>query len=198
MSEKFWTESRIATNILRIKEGLCIDRMPSNSEIKSFDGDNRLSNAIMKKGGFRYWAEKLGLDMKVTESEHGYKQERIICDLISKHGYEAEMTSIRFPYDVLVEGVVKVDVKCAHLSKVREYDAYSFRIAKDKPTCDLYFIACLNNDDTINMLYVIPAHKLVGQVQLVISGSRVSQKYAKYLNRWDLLDSYVSAFKKLS
>jgi len=192
-----WTDATIERGIRDAQRILCIDRMPSNSELYQAYNNQQLSNAIAKSGGFRFWANKLGLAIKQTDTEHGYRQELKVIGIIRQRGYTAEDTPVKFPYDVLVNGMVKIDVKCARISKVREHDTYAFHISKDMPTCDLYFICCLDDADAIKMLYIIPAHKIRGQVQLVMSGSQVSKKYAKYLNRWDLLDKCISNFNEL-
>lgn len=106
-----WTTELIAKNILACKQALKIERMPTREEIRNFFGDDRLTNKISKTLGYYGWAEQLGLPMKPSETQTGKLGESYIADWIAQKGHAVQRMTTRHPYDLLVDGVVKVDVK---------------------------------------------------------------------------------------
>lgn len=190
-----WSEDKIISSIKEVMNFLDIKRMPSHSEIREYYGNDALTNKIAKTGGSHAWAKRLDIPMKECDSEFGHKLENEIKSLLEVEGFQCELTAIRFPYDILVNGCVKIDVKAARKTKVHQSDVFSFRIAKTKPTCDLYMAACMDKED-IKKLYVIPAHIMTGKSQLTVGINE--SKYDKYINRLDLVSDYVKAFTNMS
>lgn len=194
--KKKWTLETVENEILEVVKFLGIDRMPSRNEVESYSGDTTLSNAISRTGGFYAWAEKLGLEVKESETELGIDLENRICDFMKATGFkDCEKTSVKFPYDLLVYGCVKIDVKAARKTKVRTSDAYTFRLAKTKPTCDIYVAACLNDEKEIERIYVIPAHIMTGKKQLAIGAKH--SIYDCYAERWDIVQEFADAFRTI-
>lgn len=189
-------ERDIEERINEVRRAWLLDRMPSRSEVEAYYGNSSLSNAISKSGGFYHWAEKLGLEIKKSETKLGYDIEVLAMKLLEDKGYSCEKTSVCFPYDLLVNGSVKVDVKAARVSKVRTTDVYSFRLAKPQQTCDVYVAMCLDEDDKPMKVYVIPAHIMHGKKQLALGvGHSV---YDKYLNRWEIIEELTKSFERLA
>ena len=188
---KKWTKANIARGISLIAEQFDPIRMPTNKEVIEMSGGYSLSAAIQKNGGYEYWARRLNLEQKKSETKLGIKYERIVADRLRRGGHVVEETSVKHPYDLLVDGCVKVDVKVANASKVRNYDAHSYRIHKPQQTCDFYI--CCENDSS-NM-YVIPANMCRGQKQIVMG--KDSRKYSSYKNAFNLIDAAVNFFDSL-
>lgn len=176
-----WTDERISEGVMRIASTFEPERMPSNREVIEHEGNYSLACAIQKHGGYSYWASRLGLEQKYSDTKLGIEGEEYISQLLRQRGHKVETTSVRFPYDLLVDGCIKVDVKTANESDVRGCRIHSYRLAKKKQTCDFY-IFC--EADT-GRVYVVPANKLSGQVQ--VGMGLESKEYAKYLGAFDLI-----------
>lgn len=190
-----WTDQLIEEKIQDAMCGIGINRMPSKQELESFYGDSALTNKIAKTGGFYHWANALGIEIKQSETFTGYTVENEVKKMLENMGFMCELTGIRHPYDILVNGCVKVDVKSARKSKVRGSDVLSFGLAKPKPTCDIYIAACLNDSNTIEKIYVIPAHIMAGKTQLCLGIHH--SKYDCYIDRWDIVKAYEMAFTEI-
>lgn len=187
-----WTDEDIMLNISSIANQFEPIRMPTNSEVIRMSGGYALANAIQKHGGYEYWAKRMGLKQMKSETKIGIEYERKVADILLKAGHEVEETSIKHPYDLLVDGCVKVDVKVANTALVRGYPAHSYRIAKPQQTCDFYICCeCDGNED----MYVIPAHMCKGQKQIVMGTN--SDKYSLYKSAFYLIDDTVKYFASL-
>ena len=125
----------------------------------------------------------------------GYTIENEIKKLLENIGFRCELTSVRHPYDILVDDCVKIDVKSAKRSKVVESDVFSFRLAKKQPTCDIYVAVCLDDKQAIEKIYVIPAHVMTGKTQLAIGVDQ--SKYDSFIDRWDIVRAYEMAFTEI-
>lgn len=195
MSKKFWTEKMVVEEIQSAIKALNINRMPSKSELEMLYGDCALTNRITKTGGFYFWAKKLGLAVKNFETQCGYEVENMIAKILESMGHECKLTSVRHPYDILVDGCVKIDVKSARKTKVRGSDVYSFGLGKKQQTCDAYIAVCLGEDD-IEKIYVIPAHIMTGKQQLCLGAGQ--SKYDIYIDRWDVVEKFIAAFEQIA
>lgn len=192
----YWSEFKIERSVIEVIKGMCIDRMPSKQEMEDFCGDTKLSNAIQKKGGYRYWADKLNLELKNSETKFGVDVEETVVKAMRAMGYDCEPTPTKYPYDILVEKCAKVDVKAARVTKIRGYSAYSFRLAKPQQTCDFYILVPVDMNGDVIKTYIVPSHITTGHKQICISTN--NSKYDKYLGRWDLIDEYVNAMRAIT
>lgn len=188
-----WDETLIERAIKDVVEKAKIDCFPTHSLIKSVTGNCALTNAISKNGGSGYWAKKLGLEIKKCESRLGEEYELYCQKAIENLGFKCEKTPVRYPYDLLVEDGVKVDVKCGKLYHGKQGDYYTFNLEKSKPTCDLFVCFCVDND-VVQKFYVIPSFVLSGKTQLSIG--KIGSKYTRYLLNWDCLQKYVCFLKQ--
>lgn len=186
----------IAEEIQAAIRGLNINRMPSKSELEMLYGDSSLVNKISRTGGFYFWARKLGYDVKNSETKCGYEIEKTIEKILENMGHECELTGVRHPYDILVDGCVKIDVKSARKTKVHGSNAYSFGLAKRQQTCDVYIAVCLGSESDIEKIYVIPAHIMTGKKQLCLGVGH--SKYDTYIDSWDVIEKFVAAFEQIA
>jgi len=190
-----WSDSLIEEEIYKIVEDMGTPHMPSTSELNKMVGNYSLSNAIAKHGGFNYWAIKLNLPQKFSETKLGIEFEEICKNQLKDRGYNSvELTPIKFPYDILIDNSLKIDVKCANLyvNSKDGYSFYTFNLEHNKPYCDIYICYTLKNDGSILNTYIIPSKFLKIQ-QLTIAGN----KYDKYKNRWDYVDKYLDFYKEI-
>ena len=186
-----WNEELIATRVSEIANKFAPARMPSNNEVIEMTGSYALANAIQKNGGYEYWANRLGLERKHSETKVGIEYERKVAEMLRKGGHNVQETTIKHPYDLLVDGCVKVDVKVASTSLTRGSKVHAYRIAKRQHTCDFY-ICC--EVDT-GGIYVIPANMVTGQVQIEMGLN--SQKYNHYKGAFYLIDDAVQFYQSL-
>lgn len=184
-----WTDEAIASGIMEIANLFEPIRMPTRSEISEMRGDEALTNAISKHGGFGFWADKLGLEQKYSETRLGIEGEQYIANILRSMGHKVETTSVKYPYDLLIDDCIKVDVKTANESSVRGFPIHSYRLAKEQQTCDFYI---LYEADT-KRVYVIPANKLYGQVQVGMGLN--SNTYAQYLGAYHLIQQAVEMYQ---
>lgn len=186
-----WTDDLIAENVLRIANMFEPKRMPSNREIIEIEGNHKLSMAVQKNGGFTYWANKLGLEQKYSETKLGIVGEKCVADELSHRGHFVEMTSTKHPYDILVDGCIKVDVKTSNESYIRGCAVHAYRLAKRQQTCDFYIFY---EADT-GKIYIVPAHKCHGQVQVEMGND--SKAYKQYLGAFDLINQASEMYQRM-
>lgn len=191
---KKWTGKEIENGILDVMLKNKIDCMPTHTMIKNTLGDYSLVCAISKHGGTKYWANRLGLDVKKCESKFGEDYEYHCKDfLIEKLDMECEKTKARYPYDLLVDKNIKVDVK---VSKPYKDSYYTFNLEKTEPTCDLFVLYCVTNENSIYKTFVIPSCVLSKKTQVSLGMN--TSKYNKYINAWDLFYVYKDFYEQLS
>ena len=186
-----WNEETIAAGITDIANRFAPARMPSNREVVEMTGSYALSNAIQKNGGFEYWANLLGLEQRRSETKVGVEFERKIAEMLRGRGHSVQETTTKHPYDLLVDGCVKIDVKAANTSLIRGSEVHAYRLSKRQHTCDFY-ICC--EADT-GGIYIVPANMVTGQVQIEMGLN--SQKYSHYKDAFYLIDDAVNFYKSL-
>lgn len=190
-----WTKAYIKDEILKHVGKYDLDRMPTVSELKSV-GRGDLCNAISKNKGFKYWAKKLGLEIKTSETGLGKMfEDRFRKDVAKRFGWETKQMSMRFPYDVLVANTVKVDVKCGFLYKAEQGEYYSFSLGTKDIKADFIVCYCLTDTKSVSKIYVIPAVVLQGQKQISIGLTK--SKYDKYLYSFELIAQYISFYEEV-
>ena len=186
----------IESELLKMIEHCGLDRMPTDKEIREYFGNTELSSAINRQGGLFTWGEKMGLKLKESSASMGHDNELLVKSLLESRGYTCIKTRTKHPYDLLVNGCVKVDVKSARLSKVKTSDVYSFKLAKPQQTCDVYVTVCLDDNEVPTKIYVIPAHVMTGKTQLVMGVG--SSKYDEYIEKWEIIDNLIKSFEEMT
>ena len=191
-----WNDDLIAKEILNIKDKLEIDCMPSYGQINKIRKSTDLSNKIAKTGGINKWAKKLNLKIIKSETRIGKRGEKIIEEILKTKGYDVKNVSEKkFPYDLIVNNDIKIDVKLSHLYKGCNGNFYSCNLEKKIPTCDLYIIICENDDMSINKILIIPS-KFLHITQLSIG--EIESKYNKYIDRWDYIETYNKFYNSIN
>lgn len=183
---KKWTFEKVKEEVLKISAGSGI--MPSFKTMDLETGNKGLSVAVSRYGGYKVVAEKLGLKVKKSETNFGRDFE-IIClqEIEKKFFFDCEQMTVRHPYDLLVSGAVKVDVKVAKKLKAHNFYMYSFNLEKKAQTCDIFVCYCID-DDKIAKTYIIPAVVLSGKCQLSVGINH--SIYDKYLDQWHFIKDY--------
>ncbi len=188
-----WDDKKICNAIKEVVKIAKIDSMPTQALMKEITGSFALSCAISKRGGSKYWAKKLGLKIKTCESKIGYEFECKCLNLLRHLGYRCEFTSARFPYDLLVENNIKIDVKCSNLYQTKQGNYYTFNLEKKMPTCDIFVCYCIK--DEAQKIYIIPSCVLSGKTQLSIGENH--SKYDKYVENWQVVRQYDEFYRSM-
>lgn len=192
---KKWSHSEMIDEVYKVMKALNIKRLPTAKECKLVTGNYSLSNTIVRRGGFNWLAGYLKLDQSKCETRLGRQVEKHIKMMLEQQGYKIEQMSIKHPYDLIVNDVVKIDIKAANKYHSKEsWTSYSFNLEKSNPTCDIYVIVCIDDDKKYERILVIPS-KFLNQTQLCISGS--ASKYDIYKDRWDYIDQYNSFYESV-
>ena len=139
-----WSEALIRDKILGMCKSVGLKRMPTRNEIKEFYGDEALTNKISKTHGYYGWAKKLSLDIKPSDTTQGKKYERICSEMLSNMGYDVKQMTQNYPYDLLINDSVKIDVKVSSCKYTKSWQSHTFATAKKSPTCDIYILILLS------------------------------------------------------
>ena len=189
-----WNDEEIEKNIKAAMKSLQIERMPSSNELKSL-GRNDLHCAI-SKSGIKYsgWANKLGIELKISETYKGNKYEYIIKEKIERLSdhLKAEKMSTGHPYDLLINKCVKVDVKVSS-PNMKNGRVHTFGLNKVHSTCDIYVCVALDEADQIERIFIIPSP----HVQIVTLCVGEKSKYNKYIDNWDFIVKFTKNYEEL-
>lgn len=191
-----WTEEEIKKRVLEVVEFTKINRMPSRSEIEQYYNNTALTNAISRRaGGWYKLAKDLGLPIKYSETLLGKTQEHYVQEKLISMGYQVNKMPQNFPYDLLVNGTVKIDVKASRLYRGENGNFYTFHLEKPYSTCDIYVLRLLNNSSDCLADLVIPSAHVPTNKQ--ISVGEKSSKYYKYNEKWEYIQQYSSFFRSV-
>jgi hypothetical protein len=192
--EKYWNDERIRKGIYEVMKSLQLDRMPTASEITSL-GRNDLHCGISKsKDKYSGWAKKLDLGRKDSETNKGNEYERFIAERIRRQGFEVKEMTTKHPYDLLVEGTLRIDVKVGSAHNHFGSRAHTFAPNKKYPTCDLYICVALDEKGSIENTFIIPSKF----AQLVTLNIGKESKYNKFIDRWDYIERFISFYEKVN
>lgn len=188
-----WTDEVIEKKIMEVVEKLNLDHFPTHSEIIKALGNKGLAVKISKYKGTVFWAEKMGLPIKYSETSFGNRFEiKCISDIFENTGLHSVQTSSRHPYDLLVNNSVKVDVKVSkEFTNNCHTKSFTFNLEKREPTCDIFILYCLEDDESVRKALIIPACSLLGQTQIGVGDK---SKWDFYINRWDFIQQYSEFF----
>lgn len=190
-----WNRKLIIDGIYEVINYYELDRMPTRSEIESYYHNSRLTNKISKTGGFDSYAKELNLQTKESESKLGIRFEKYIAELLEKQGFKTELTTVKFPYDILVNGRVKIDVKTGRKVESKAGKYYTFNLEKKQQTCDVCIAVCINSEKEVEKVYVIPASVMNGKTQLSVGLNH--SKYDCYLNKFWIVKTLDKAMEEL-
>ena len=182
-----WTPELIKRKVMEVVEGLQLDRMPSKSECVKYFGNYRLADAITKKYGWFALAKEMGLPIKKSETSFGKTFEAKASEYLKSCGFEVRRMSQNFPYDLLLNDCVKVDVKASKLYRGEQGNFYSFNLEKPFATCDFYLLLAVDDDNTINRKMIVPSNQVISNNQISVGEHR--SKYHQYTDRLDLLET---------
>ena len=183
-----WTDELIKEKVIEVVNVLELDRMPSQKECENYFHNCSLTNAIARRTGWYTLANEMGLAIKDSETYFGKKQEQTAQEKLISKGYEVRRMPQNFPYDLLVNDCVKIDVKVSRLYRGPAGNFYTFNIEKPFCTCDIYMLYILNDDNSEKDTLIIPSKFVPTNTQ--ISVGEINSKYYRYSQRWDYISEY--------
>lgn len=189
-----WDDEKIKREIIKVKDALKLNRMPTRGEMRAELGNDCLTCAISKRKGYYGYARELNLEIKDSCTTTGKEYERVSADILRKMGFKVEQMPQNYPYDLLVEDFVKVDVKASHMYRGKGGHFFSFRIGKPFATCDIYLFLELSEDDEIERIMVIPSKFIFYRKQI---GCGKSSVYNKFTNRFDYIADMAKYFHEI-
>lgn len=158
-------------------------RFPTNTELQK-TGQNDLACQITKKGGYAYWANRLGMKRGVYDCDIGWKGEQKTQALFEERGFSVIRSErVQWPFDLLVNDCLRVDVKTAKHADYGVSSGWYFRIGKS-PQADL--IALYRSDK--NDVYLIPWYH-VPKTNITITPT--GTKYSGFLNAYEIVERMV-------
>lgn len=169
---RFWTDEKLHQELVTVCSEL--GRFPSNLDLQlARRGD--LSNQIVKRGGFLEWGKKLGYERGNSESDIGWGGEKECKTILEDMGFIAEPTGlVRAPYDILVNGCVRIDVKTAGYKEYGPSKGWFYRNGKHT-SAD---VLMLFQSDTKEVYYLPWSVCPVGNITI----SRDGGKYKQFRN----------------
>ena len=191
--EKKWDDDLICAELLSIANGGAF--MPSHKTMNDVTGSKALSVAVTKRGGSQRFAKMLGLKIKDSESKYGEEYEYLCIEHIEDRlGLLSEKMKIRYPYDVLCAGCVKIDVKVSNLERMNvPTKYYTFNLEKPAQTCDIFVFYCVKAKNDIQKILIIPSAVFYGMTQLSIGV--IKSDYDKYIDQWHYISDYAKFMK---
>jgi hypothetical protein len=177
MSRTKWTEAMIAERIMEIHRN--IGKFPTNAYLKE-TGQSDLANQITKKGGFLAWADRLGLQREHSDTDTGWSGEIEVMELLKKDWSNVTRSiAVKAPFDLLINNVLRVDVKSARFAKYGPCSGWFYRIGK-MPQADVIALYQLDTKE----VYWIPWNR-VPTSNITISKS--GGMYALFRNNIDIV-----------
>lgn len=191
---KKWSEILILNEIKAIIKNFNLSVFPSLKKIDQIRGCSDLSNAISRYGGVKYWSKKTKLPLGKCETNFGQQYEDFCLKKLSSIGYETIKMSTRYPYDLIANKHIKIDVKVGRLYANKNVSFYTFNLEKKFPTCDIFVCYCINKEENTEKVYIIPSKIMYGKTQLSIGVK--NSIYDCYKDKWSIIKQYDDFYKR--
>lgn len=182
-----WTEELIKEKVLEVVDALKLDRMPSRKECVNYFHNSGLANAISRRYGWYNLAQELGIQIKESETLFGKSYETRATEMLQAMGFEVRRMSQNFPYDLLVDNCIKIDVKASRLYRGKLGNFYSFNLEKNYATCDFFLLLAISDEDTIEKRMVVPSKNVLANNQISVGEHK--SKYYQFIDRFDLIET---------
>ena len=158
MTRKQWNEAMISDRIMENYRNTGL--MPTNQYLKE-TGQCDLAGQISKKGGFFKWAERLGLSREHSDSDTGWNGELRVQKMLESAGFQVDrIAAVKWPFDLLINKVLRVDVKSANFAEYGPCKGWFYRIGKT-PQADLIALHQLDTGATYWIPWNIIPHSNV-------------------------------------
>lgn len=133
-----WTDDMVASQLCEAATKLG-GRMPSANDLRAM-GLESLASRASRVGGLLAWAERLGLPTGTDAHSPAFGEswEAYVVAVLTANGYAAEQQKRHAPFDVLVNGKVRVDVKASRHHDYGAVRGFTFWLGKSRQKCDVF------------------------------------------------------------
>ena len=180
-----WNDNLVESSLRPIVNA--IGYFPSARNLRDM-GRTDLAVQIGRRGGFVAWSDRMSATRRRSDSDTGWLGEEKYASLLINLGYEVQpRASVKSPYDLVVGGVLRVDVKSASFVSYGRGGGWYYRIGKYVQS-DLVVLFQLDTSD----FYCIPWW------ECSISNVTISKNGGKWLHRKNdlaLIDSMIAIRK---
>lgn len=190
-----WDMETIKKKVLEVMQAFELNRMPTRKECEEYFHDSSLANAITRRGGWYSLADEMGLRMKECQTNFGKSHEALAAEKLQALGFQVRRMVQNFPYDLLVEDCVKIDVKASRLYRGKQGNFYSFNLEKSFAICDFYMLATIDELNNVSRWMVIPSNLVIANNQISIG--EITSKYHKFTDRFELIDEAAAFWSDL-
>jgi hypothetical protein len=159
-------------------------QLPTVNFLRSI-GRNDIACAMTKRGGWKRFAALLNTTLTPSDTVTGWNAEIAAGDWLRSLGYEAEQQTARCHFDILVNGVLRIDVKGAKFARYGASAGWFYRMGK-VITADVVLCARMDRGD----FYVFPWFR-VPATNLTISESGGWR--SQYLMNTDVLQQMLKS-----
>jgi hypothetical protein len=123
-----WTDQLFQDELREVVHVL--GHFPSNRDLIAL-GRHDLANQVQRRGGFLTCSEQMGFPRQRSDSDTGWDGEDRAADRLRELGFDVVVRSgVKCPYDLLVAGVLRVDVKAARLHRYGHTEGWFYRLGK--------------------------------------------------------------------
>jgi hypothetical protein len=177
-----WDESTFTAEIKEIANAL--GHFPTNRELMVC-GRGDLANQIGRRGGFIQCSKDIGFNRLHSDSDTGWAGEGEAMEKLAELGFTVSVRDgIKSPFDLLISGIVRVDVKSARFHAYGCSRGWFYRLGK-YPQADLIMLWRLDEKDFFALpWFVCPP----SNITITPTGG----KYAAFHNNVDVIHRMVS------
>ncbi len=189
-----WTDELVKKEIIKVKDSLNLKRMPTRKEMELVTKNSRLTNRISRTKGYYGFAKELNLPIKESVTTTGKTYEYKMKNKLEKQGFKVEKMPQNYPFDILINGNVKIDVKVAKpYNAVEGYQYHTFNLYRKYATCDIYICICLDEKEHIERMLIIPSAEL--KITQLSVGK--NSYYNKFDNRFEYITQYSNFYNQI-
>lgn len=169
--------------VLELRGYVSSGYMPTHSFLNSV-GRGDLSNQISRRGGWRKFASLIGVPMTPSDTVTGWAAEDWCIKDLASRGYMVERQATRTHFDLLIDGLIRVDVKGASFASYGRTSGWFYRMGK-VITADVVVCVQMDCDDCyIYPWFSVPATNLT----ITPSGGM----HSPYRSNYDLIELMLS------
>lgn len=177
-----WNDQRFESEVRAIS--LDLGRFPTVSDLTGLQRQD-LASQIQKRGGFPAVAARLGIDRAISDTDTGWAGEVAAANFLRFLGLEVESREgVKCPYDLLINGVLRIDVKAARQCQYGYSAGWFYRIGK-YPQADVVMLWQLDT----GRFHVLPWY-VCPTTNITITPT--GHKYAEYRDNVDLIHQMIA------
>ena len=120
---------------------------------------------------------------KASKIKHPNASEIWVAGELGKRGFRVEFTPYNYPYDLLLNGTIRIEVKHRMVTKNNGYTG-TIRVYKNNFD---YLIIAIGNLEKMQSVYIIPSIGMVNVYNLALNPLSNGKHARMHFNKWDLI-----------